>query len=74
MIKKFEDFSENKINEGDDIFGVFNVRIDGDARMKSQIVDEIRKAISRFQGERHLFVDGKEVNPHADAGWQGMKW
>jgi len=52
-----------KINEGDE-FGIVNIQIDGKGFIKNRIINDIRLILSKYQGERHLFVDGKEVNPN----------
>lgn len=67
-IKKFEKFTNDdgeKINE-DDRYGVLNIRIDGDSRVKKLAVSAIRKSLNSIAGERHIFVDGEEVNPFDD--------
>jgi hypothetical protein len=79
-IKSFNEASENlnisdvsesiKINEGDE-FGVVNIQIDGKGFIKSKIVNDIRQLLSKYQGERHLFVDGKEVNSYRSSGGMG---
>ena len=35
------------------------------------VIDEIKKVLIKFQGERHLFVDGKEINPYDRGGGMG---
>jgi hypothetical protein len=60
--------NENKdtesINEDIKPFGVVNVHIDGEGFIKKTSVKYIIKALNGLQGERHIFVDGKEINPH----------
>ena len=41
-----------------------NIQIDGNGFIKNRIIEDIRKILSKYQGERHLFVDGKEINPY----------
>lgn len=45
-------------------FGNVKIQIDGEGFIKNKIIDEIRKVLNKYQGERHLFVDGSEVNPY----------
>jgi hypothetical protein len=47
-----------------DQFGLVNIRIDGVGYIKRRVLEDIRKILSKYQGERHLFVDDKEVNPY----------
>lgn len=37
----------------------------------NRIVNDIRQLLSKYQGERHLFVDGEEVNPYRSSGGMG---
>ena len=57
--------NKEKLNE-DNMFGAINISVDGDFKYKHQVVDDIRKVLSRYMGERHLFVDSKEVNPNSE--------
>lgn len=63
-IQKFEELKENKLNEEVEEFGVVNVHIDGEGWIKQAAVNAIKSALSKFQGERHIFVDDKEINPY----------
>lgn len=49
-------------------FGVVNIHIDGEGWIKNAVIQGIKKTLSNYQGERHLFVDGKEVNPYSTGG------
>ena len=42
------------------------INIEGDGFIKACIINDIRKALSKYQGERHLFVDSKEINPYTN--------
>lgn len=56
----FEDYKS--VNE--DSMGIVNIHIDGEGAIKNSIISDIRKALNKYQGKRHLFIDGKEVNPY----------
>lgn len=60
----------NKINE-DANFGNIIIKIEGDSKHKLSIINGIRSILSKFQGERHLFVDDKEVSPYFQYGRGG---
>jgi len=65
-VKNFNQYTnEQKLNE-DNIFGTINISVDGDFKHKHQVINDIRKVLSQYMGERHLFVDGKEVNPNSE--------
>jgi len=65
-VKNFNQFTnKEKLNE-DNMFGIINISVDGDFKYKHQVVNGIRKVLSQYMGERHLFVDGKEVNPYSE--------
>lgn len=59
-LKKFED--HENINRLD--FGVINIHIDGKSINKHKIINDIKDVLAKYQGEKHLFVDDEEVNPH----------
>lgn len=76
-INSFEEFNENLDISNDtndettkphDEFGAVNIRIDGHGFIKTVIVDDIRKVLSKYQGKRKLFVDGKEVYAYMSRG------
>jgi hypothetical protein len=79
-IQRFNEHQENlnisdvsdsiKINENDG-FGVVNIQIDGNGFIKQRVVEDIRRILSKYQGERHLFVDDKEINPYISHGGMG---
>lgn len=50
------------MNEFYDMYGTINISVDGDFKLKLQVVDDIRKVLSKYMGEIHLFVDGEEVS------------
>ncbi len=72
-VKNFKEFNKKnqKLNE-DDIYGVINIHIDGNFKYKHQVVNGIQKVLSQYIGERHLFVDDKEVNPNPENFLRGM--
>ena len=70
-IKKFNDFGSEKseqINENYNEYGVVNIHIDGEGFIYNQVKKDINKVLKNLQGERHIFVDGKEVS------WTSNKW
>jgi hypothetical protein len=76
-IKRFNESEENlnseissKLNENGE-FGIVNIQIDGEGFIKNRIVNDIRQLLSKYQGERHLFVDGEEVKPYKNGGGMG---
>jgi hypothetical protein len=58
-LKKFDEYS--LVNEEVDELGVVNIHIDGEGWIKKTTINEIQKAMRNLQGERHIFVDGKEI-------------
>ena len=71
-MKRWDEFFENnKVNEELGEFGIVNINIDGSGFIKERVIDEIKKVLIKFQGERHLFVDGKEINPYDRGGGRG---
>lgn len=52
------------LKEDADRFGNVTINIIGNGQLKNRMVDEVRKSLRRFIGERHLFVDGEEVSPY----------
>lgn len=62
-LKTYEDFHIKEFVDSD-AFGDIIIKIDGSSAYKNKIVDDIKKILSNYQGERHLFVDGIEINPH----------
>lgn len=74
MRNKIKTFNEHldvnynsQINESGE-FGVVNIKIDGSGFIKDQISKDIKQILSKYQGERHLFIDGVEVNPYKSRG------
>jgi len=70
-IKGWNDFFNKKLNEELNEFGIVNVHIDGEGFIKSQIINDIKKVLIKYQGERHLFIDGEEINPYTNGGGMG---
>lgn len=66
-LKHIKSFNTQKINESDE-FGLVNIQIDGNGFIKNSVIEDIRKILSKYQGERHMFVDGKEINPYKHGG------
>ncbi len=66
--KEYNNLNENgKLNEDSD-FGIVNIHIDGEGFIKYHVIQDIYKIIKKYQGERHLFIDGEEVNPYKNSG------
>jgi len=64
QLKKWDEFFDKKINEELGEFGSVNIHIDGNGFIKNAIINEIKKILIKYQGERHLFVDDEEINPY----------
>lgn len=58
-------------NKHDEYFGIVNIHIDGEGFIKNAIIKDIRSILNRYQGERHIFVDGEEINPYNNGGGMG---
>ena len=54
----------DSISELNHDFGLVNIEISGNGFIKEKVYIEIKKVLSKLQGERHLFVDGEEINPY----------
>jgi hypothetical protein len=63
-IKLFEENLFEVLNEEVDHFGIINIHIDGEGFIKQAAISKIKDALKNFQGERHIFVDDKEINPY----------
>lgn len=72
-LKRFNDnLNESQsINEEIGEFGVVNINIDGEGWIKNRVVEDIRKSLKYLKGEKHLFVDGDEINPYSSGGGMG---
>lgn len=57
-LKKFEEYST--VNEEVN-FGIVNIHIDGEGWIKQVAIKKIKESMKTLQGERHIFVDGKEL-------------
>jgi hypothetical protein len=57
-------FVNDEVTNNDNRFGVVNIHIDGNGTIKNMIIPHIKKVLKNLQGERHLFVDDKEINPY----------
>ena len=47
-----------------DNLGIVNIQVTGEGFIKNAILTDIKKVLSKYQGERHLFIDGNEINPY----------
>ncbi len=63
-IKLFNEDSLEIVNEEVDHFGIINIHIDGEGFIKQAAISKIKDVLNQFQGERHIFVDGKEISPY----------
>ena len=52
------------IKEEEQPFGAVIIHIEGIGFIKEAVVSKIRKSLNDLIGERHLFIDGIEVNPY----------
>ena len=63
---------ENNINktsideQHNEEYGNVTIQITGNGHIKHAVVNRIREALKLLQGERHIFVDGKEINPYRE--------
>jgi len=66
LTEKIQKISGKKVvlKEREEFFGIVNIHIDGEGFIKNSIVNDIKKLLFKYQGERHLFVDEKEINPY----------
>ena len=67
-IKRYTEEVTESINEEVDEYGVVNIHIDGQGFIYGATIDGIRKVLNNLIGERHLFTNGKEVNPYQSGG------